>query len=28
MGAIRAAKPSKDDAFRCHRCGFDLSFLG
>jgi hypothetical protein len=26
MGAIPAANPSKDDAFRCHRCGFDLSF--
>jgi hypothetical protein len=26
MGAIPAANPSKDDAFRCHRCGLDLCF--
>jgi hypothetical protein len=24
--AIPATGPSKEDAFRCHACGFDLSF--
>jgi hypothetical protein len=26
MIAFRAETPSKYDAFRCHKCGFDLSF--
>src|SRR5271157_1417504 len=26
MTAFRAENPSKYDAFRCHKCGFDLSF--